>query len=135
MPSSVADGMRYLSSIISHGSIFHRIARHPAGRTYSEASGSSASCPALHSLGYCLNPCAPWFATCCWVTVHSGGGDGRCRVVAAFLSVRQRRPRYYNSLQGLSARGGAAAATALHRRAAMYGECVLFGTKWNAEFN
>jgi hypothetical protein len=37
------------------------------------------------------------------------------------------------SLQGSV--GSWRSATTLHRRAAMYGRCVLFSTKWNAEFD
>ena len=60
----------------------------PKSPTYSEASGSFASCPARHVLVYCWNPRAPWFATCSdvritlrWVGLE--GEAGRCPLVAA----------------------------------------------------
>jgi hypothetical protein len=66
-------------------------------QTYSEASGSFASCPARHFLVYCWNPRAPWFATCFgvrialrWVGLELERGG--CRS-SSFPSVRQRWPR------------------------------------------
>lgn len=108
---------------------------YPASQTYSEASGSSVSCRARHSRGYCWNRCAPWFATCSVTNHFSGGGDVRLRARCGSLSfpsgVRQ-RSALQGSLVGLWQRS---ATTALHRRAANCGGCVLFGTKWNADFN
>jgi hypothetical protein len=102
--------------------------------TYSEASGSFASCPARHSLVCYLNRCDPWCAAC-WVTNHwyrGGGldvGCARCRS-SSFLSVRQRWLLRYLSTRVCDG-SWRSVTTALHRRAA---NCVLFGTKWNAEF-
>lgn len=55
----------------------------------------------------------------------------RCGSLSFLSGVRQ-RSALQGSLVGLWQHS---ATTALHRRAANCGGCVLFGTKWNADFN